>query len=778
MAKKRTQEQFVNEIQLINPSILVVGFYDGKDKRVTVKCKKCNYKWYPVANSLLRGYGCPHCAGNAPKTTKKFIEELSKKNKDISVLGEYIGANEKILVKCNKCGKEWSPTPSKLLNGRGCPDCSKNIVTSKRIAKFIGKDGSLSDCYPELLDEWDYEENRKRDLIPSEITKSSNRIASWKCKTCGCSYDAMISNRTRVGSGCPVCAGKIVVPGVNDLATVAPDLVEEWDYEKNNSEHILLDEVSKGSETKANWICKICGNKWKANIYSRYAGTGCPKCSKETSTSLPEQSIFFYLKKLYPDAVNSYRPDWIKPSEIDIYLPSVNMGIEYDGEGFHTSPSKDEAKDRLCENHGIRILHVREPKCPPLSDSSLVYIRPRKSADQIDEMICEIVNIINLKCGSDNLVIPNFEKDRIQIYNQYLTRIKDNSIVNNSDAMLDWDYEKNQGIKPEMLSTSSNMRVWWKCHICGHETLKAVSSHRTHQCAVCGRVSLKSPYREKIIESGRNDVEYLRPDLAAEWIKELNNGVKPSECSYQSRKRINWKCKKCGYVWTNSVANRVNGEGCPFCAGKTVVQGKNDLATVFPELARQWIECVSDNKATPQSVSSCSNKKVLWQCQICKGKWVVSINSRTRGGKMHGCPYCLNEKVLPGFNDLKTLSPEVASEWNYEKNGELRPENILNKSSRKVWWKCHECGYEWRTSVASRTGSNHSGCKECSKKKAGKQFCKKVVCISIDNRDKREFNSISEAAKEVGLSSGAIVRALKRDKGTSGGYYWEYKDKS
>lgn len=691
-------------------------------------------------------------------------------------MGNYTGANNRILVKCNVCSREWETTPSKLLIGRGCPNCSKNTVTRKRISKFIERNGSLEDCFPDLLEEWNYEVNQRRHLIPSKLTSSSNMLASWICKSCGYVYDARICNRTRIGSGCPVCAGKIVIQGVNDLATVAPDLIGDWDYKKNAAEKIFPEEVSKGSEIKANWLCRICGNQWKASIYSRYAGTGCPRCAKETNTSLPEQAIYFYLKKIYPDAINTFQPEWIKPSEIDVFLPSINFGIEYDGEGFHTSPSKDESKDELCKSHGIVILHVREPKCPPLSDISLVYIRPKKAPEQINEMIIEIVSIINKRYGTKHSINPDFENDREKIYNQYLSRKKNNSINNNSETMLDWDYEKNRLINPEFISPSSEMRVWWKCHICGHESFGAVKDHITHTCAVCGRVSRSSPYRGKIEKSGRNDVEYLRPDLIKEWSFELNNGLLPSECSYQSSKVVYWKCKKCGHTWRSSVANRVNGEGCPVCAGKKVIAGKNDLATIFPELAKQWLECINDPNTSAYNVSVGSNKKVKWKCPTCKGEWVVSINSRTRGGRVHGCPFCLNEKVLTGFNDLKTLNPAIASEWNYEKNGELRPELILNKSAAKVWWKCSVCGYEWKTTVVARTGKNHSGCSECAKKNAGKQFCKRVACYSLDKTFIKEFNSISIAAREQGLSSSAIVRALKNPNSTSGGYYWKYKD--
>ena len=63
------------------------------------------------------------------------------------------------------------------------------------------------------------------------------------------------------------------------------------------------------------------------------------------------------------------------------------------------------------------------------------------------------------------------------------------------------------------------------------------------------------------------------------------------------------------------------------------------------------------------------------------------------------------------------MFPEIAKEWNREKNGNLLPEDVLSGSGKKVWWKCSKCGYEWQTAVHLRTGKNQTGCPICSAKK-------------------------------------------------------------
>lgn len=487
MPAKKTHAQFINDLFRVNPNIVVIGKYNGKEQCISVECSVCGYIWEPKAGSLLRGTGCPNCAGNAPKNTEQFIKEINERRCDITILGQYSGANKGILVRCNACGNEWTPTPSKLLAGRGCPKCSISVVTEKRIKKFIEKEGSLMEKYPELLKEWDYNENIKRNLDPNKLTISSNRKASWICNRCGFVFDAIISNRTRLASGCPVCAGKIVLPGVNDLMTIAPGLMRDWDYEKNDEELIKPSMLSKGSETTVNWKCISCGYRWRAKVYSRVAGSGCPNCAKETHTSLPELTILYYMKKIDPNVINTYQPEWLKPSEIDVFIPSLQFGIEYDGEGFHNNPQKDEKKDDLCKAHGIILLHVREPKCPQLKPESLVYYRLSKKEEQLDEMICAIMAVINDKCGTSFSINPSFKRDREQIFDCYLSKRKTNSIAMLPDAMLDWDYKKNKALDPFKISRGSNIRVWWKCHICGNETYGMVSDHQKHACSMCAR---------------------------------------------------------------------------------------------------------------------------------------------------------------------------------------------------------------------------------------------------------------------------------------------------
>ena len=89
-------------------------------------------------------------------------------------------------------------------------------------------------------------------------------------------YQMPIYRRSR-GCGCSVCNGKKIVSGNNDLATRAPHLAKEWDYDGNKG--VTPDQVALYSNSKYAWICDMCGHKWKATPSNRAAGRGCPKCA-------------------------------------------------------------------------------------------------------------------------------------------------------------------------------------------------------------------------------------------------------------------------------------------------------------------------------------------------------------------------------------------------------------------------------------------------------------------------------------------------------------------
>ena len=109
----------------------------------------------------------------------------------------------------------------------------------------------------------------------------------------------------------------------------------------------------------------------------------------------------------------------------------------------------------------------------------------------------------------------------------------------------------------------------------------------------------------------------------------------------------------------------------------------------------------------PNTLTLGSGKKVWWKCG--KGhEWQARIDSRNNG---NGCPYCSGLFAVKGENDLQTVNPTLAKEWNYEKNNGLTPEDVLSNSNKKVWWKCRK-EHEWQATIDSR--NTGIGCPYCS----------------------------------------------------------------
>ena len=145
-------------------------------------------------------------------------------------------------------------------------------------------------------------------------------------------------------------SGKHILIGVNDLATTHSELAKEWNYDKN--ENLLPTMFSKGSEEKVWWKCSL-NHEWPATIKSRTNGKGCPICSKRKQTSMFEYILFYYFKQVDDSVIHSYNELGF---ELDLFIPTKNIGIEYDGEYFHKNiKNRDLKKNKKCLENNIKL---------------------------------------------------------------------------------------------------------------------------------------------------------------------------------------------------------------------------------------------------------------------------------------------------------------------------------------------------------------------------------------------------------------------------------------
>lgn len=213
-----------------------------------------------------------------------------------------------------------------------------------------------------------------------------------------------------------------------------------------------------------------------------------------------------------------------------------------------------------------------------------------------------------------------------------------------------------------------------------------------------------------------NSISKRLPCLVKEWDFEKNGELIPDEILWQSGKKIWWLCeRKHSFCVPPSTRIRFKKQTkeiyvspCPYCAGKAVLSGFNDLETLNHELAKEW-HPVKNKGTSPDEVTAASHKKVWWLCKQ-NHEWQAYVYSRVNGNR---CPYCSGFKPIIGETDLATLAPEIAEEWNYEKNKGKTPDMFTKYSNKKVWWKCR-LGHEWRININNRT-SLGTGCSRCAK---------------------------------------------------------------
>jgi uncharacterized Zn-finger protein len=196
------------------------------------------------------------------------------------------------------------------------------------------------------------------------------------------------------------------------------------------------------------------------------------------------------------------------------------------------------------------------------------------------------------------------------------------------------------------------------------------------------------------IKKAKLPLSKTHPKLAKEA-----DGWDPKTITSGSQKKLKWKCSK-NHIWSAVVGNRsTNNTGCPFCSGKKVLKGFNDLKTTHPKLAKEAIGW------DPTKFSKGSQKKLKWKCSK-NHIWETSINSRTN--RLSGCSVCDGKMVLIGYNHLLSQFPEIAKQaygWD--------PKGISAHSSKNMEWQCNR-KHRWFADVSNRTSSRGAGCPYCS----------------------------------------------------------------
>jgi hypothetical protein len=562
----------------------------------------------------------------------------------------------------------------------------------------------LSVDNPAVAAEWDYEKNAG--LCPDDFTGGSEKKVWWRCSECDHRWEAKIYSRTE-GRGCPVCGRNRVKPGVNDLATLSPALAAEWDYEENAP--LLPTGVTGGASRKVWWMCKF-GHSWENTVNHRFNdGQNCPYCNNskvlagfnDLATTHPRVAAEWHAERN-----GERRPKhFTAGADAKVWWRCRNCGYEWESFIYSRTNGKTGTNCPCCARNilvcGVNDLKTVNPAvAAEWDDDKNGDLRPDGIAANNNGKMwwrCEkghswaaVVYSRNRGngcpyCGS-RTVLPGF--------NDFATL--------RPDIAGQWDYEKNRSLTPQCVSEFSSRKVWWKCSK-GHRWKTAVANRSAGSgCPYCAN---------RIAEAGVTDLRTLRPDIADQWDPEKNGTLTPERVTPGSSRNVWWTCGR-GHSFEAPVVGRVHGRGCPYCDGKRPIVGETDFASVHPELLDEWDRKRNGNKK-PEHFTYGSKKKVWWKCA--EGHcWKAAIGSRHSG---RNCPVCgkLKDKhvITVGVNDLATVYPSIADEWDYGHNDGLTPQQVLPGSNKKVWWICRR-GHRWKTSVLARTTGTR--CPKCNRK--------------------------------------------------------------
>lgn len=275
---------------------------------------------------------------------------------------------------------------------------------------------SFAEIHPELIAQW----SDNNPVSPMEVGKSSSYKALWECDVCGHQWKATVNHR-HMGRGCPCCSGTVVVPGINDIATTHPEIIPLWDDEDFSPQELSYGTKSKvtitlicghsffctpsrvprqcpqcipeGNSLKdvaphlvAEWSDKNdfspedvtynsaktvwweCSKKhiWSTPAYQRVnSHSQCPQCSARNFSSSGEGELGEFLSTILDCPIEKNCRSIISPYELDFYIPSLNVAIEFNGLWWHSDAVQVDKnyhynKFTMCRNKGVQLITVWE----------------------------------------------------------------------------------------------------------------------------------------------------------------------------------------------------------------------------------------------------------------------------------------------------------------------------------------------------------------------------------------------------------------------------------
>ncbi|MGE6849652.1 zinc-ribbon domain-containing protein [Bacillus tropicus] len=662
---------------------------------------------------------------------RKDIEEIQKiaqAKEGVCLSKRYINNKQKLFFKCRE-GHIFQKRLNDLKSyDSWCPFCAKVRKLTPEYVEQILKDlkeeeVSLSQKLPKSTtrNRLSIKDMCKLAQLNDGKCLSENYVnimtpLKWECQK-GHKFEAIPNDVKNSNTWCPYCSNKKVCDD-NCLAIVYPDVAAEWHPTLNGE--LTPYEVAFGSSERVWWQCRFDkSHTWQTRVVGRL-NRGCPRCWKGQKTSFPEQAIHFYLKQAMEDTENKFYHEAFKDKkqEIDIYIPSVQFAVEYDGRPFHDrkrQQENDEQKNYVLKEVGVELIRVRSDGLPiiQLHEALLLthYYSQGRYYSSLDGVILEIFISLDLHLQKQYPSIYKKNKDiirkvmqsissyndRLEILSQYRTNKKEKSLkVLFPEIAAEWHHTKNSVVGPEHISANSHKIVWWQCEQ-GHEWEAPVKQRKNggRNCPIC------------------NSIFTTHPDIAAQWHPKLNKGALPYGITYGSDVQAWWICS-CGYEWKEEIAKRTGrkDKGCPVCRNKILNQ-LSSLQSKYPEIAAEWHPTLNGD-LTQNDVLPNSKESVYWMCRNnTEHVWKTSIAYRVN--RKTTCIYCAGARTY-FENGFASRYPKLMDEWCYEQNKGINPDDPFLKPMEKVWWRCkRKKNHIWDMPVWYRIRGE--GCPYCAKKR-------------------------------------------------------------
>lgn len=203
MGKRKTHEEFLNELNIKNSNIEVIDEYQTNNAKIKCKCKLDGHEWLAIPTNLLRNEGCPECGRRKvskmfTKSHEQFVKQLKDVNSNIEIIGVYKSNKSKIKCRCKIDGYEWDAVPVHLLRGTGCPVCSNRVIIA-----------GINDIRTTNPDAVKYFKNLDD---TTKYSAGSSKKVSFICPDCGCEKSMAIYHLINYGFACHKCGDGVSYP--------------------------------------------------------------------------------------------------------------------------------------------------------------------------------------------------------------------------------------------------------------------------------------------------------------------------------------------------------------------------------------------------------------------------------------------------------------------------------------------------------------------------------------------------------------------------------------